>query len=125
MIKYNISIGCLKDYECYELDYLIDQYDARMIDYNSDSSYDYFSYIITEDNILGFVSDLPFDYFIKYILDDIYLQLAYEKNNKYTKSYIYKNLNLLHIKSDYKKHYNELELELYDLCKYIENNHFN
>jgi hypothetical protein len=125
MIKYNISIGCFKDFDSYELYGLIDLYDARMIGHESDYLYDYYSYIITEDNILGFVSELPFDYFIKYLLDDVYLQLAYEKNNKYTKSYIYKNLNLIHTKSDYKKHYNELELELYDLCKYIENNHFN
>jgi hypothetical protein len=85
MIKYNISIGCLKGFVTEELDYLIDQYDARMIDYKCDSSFDYFSYIITADQIYGFVSDLPFDYFIRYLLDDVLLQMAIHKNNKYTK----------------------------------------
>ena len=124
MIKYNISIGCRKGLYLEELDYLIDQYDARMLDYKFDLSFDYFSYIITEDNILGFVSDLPFDYFIRYLLDDVFLQMAIQKNNKYTRSYIYQNYNIEIKKSDYKKHLNELELELYDLCMYIQNNHF-
>lgn len=125
MIKYNISIGCLKGVVTEELDYLIDQYDARMIDYKFDSSFDYFSYIITADNIYGFISDLPFDYFIRYLLDDVLLQLAIQKNNKYTKSYIYQNYNIEKNKSDYKKHINGLEIELYDICLYIEHNHFN
>jgi hypothetical protein len=124
MIKYNISIGCYKGCESEDLDYLIDQYDVRMIDYKSDLLHDYFSYIVTEDNIFGFISDLPFDYFISYLLDDVLLQLAIQKDNKYTKSYIYKNAYVNNIKSDYKKHLNELELELYDICMYIQNNHF-
>jgi hypothetical protein len=37
MIKYNISIGCRKGLYLEELDYLIDQYDARMLDYKFDS----------------------------------------------------------------------------------------
>jgi hypothetical protein len=50
--------------------------------------------------------------------------MAIEKNNKYTRSYIYQNYKIDNKKSDYKKHLNELELELYDLCMYIQNNHF-
>jgi len=127
MIKYNLSIGCTKYIDSSHLDYLIELYDARIIGCDSDDSddlYDYFNYIITEDNILGFISELPFDYFIRYLLDDTLLQIFYQKKTKKTKSYIYINYNIENTKPDFKKHQNEIEIELYDLCKYIEENHF-
>jgi hypothetical protein len=124
MIKYNLSIGCTKYIDSSHLDYLIELYDARIIGCDSDDLYDYFNYIITEDNIVGFISELPFDYFIRYLLDDTLLQIFYQKKTKKTKSYIYINYNIENTKPDFKKHLNEIEIELYDLCKYIEENHF-
>ena len=82
MIKYNLSIGCTKYIDSSHLDYLIELYDARIIGCDSDDLYDYFNYIITEDNILGFISELPFDYFIRYLLDDTLLQIFYQKKIK-------------------------------------------
>jgi len=130
MIKYNISIGCDRiTYSSSSVFFneLVYEYDARLINNTNtnahNSRYKYFTYIISEENILGFLSELPFNYFIKYILDDILLQMALQKGNKYTKSYIYKNPYLEDMRSDYKKHLNHLDLELYDMAMYIQENH--
>jgi len=131
MIKYNICIGCDKlSYSSSSafLNEIVHEYDARLINNTEainthNNIYKYFTYIISEENILGFISELPFNYFIKYILDDIFLQMALQKGNKYTKSYIYKNPFLEDMRSDYKKHLNHLDLQLYDMAMYIQENH--
>jgi len=67
MIKYNITIGSLKDIDTSDLDCLLDEYDLRLLDIETKGKYDLYNYIISEEDIIPFLSCLSYDYFVKYI----------------------------------------------------------
>jgi hypothetical protein len=120
MIKYNITIGSLKDIDTSDLDCLLDEYDLRLLDIETKGKYDLYNYIISEEDIIPFLSCLSYDYFVKYIFDDILYQINKLKTKKYCD--IYKNR--FHFKIyDYKLIYTQTENEIFSLCKYIEKNY--
>ncbi len=119
MIKYNIMIGSLKNIDTSDLDALIDQYDVRFINYETKGKYDYYNYIISEDDILNFLSELPFDYFVKYVFDDVIYQVNLSKPR--VKCDIYRNRNYDRLPNN-KFIFTPLESEIFNICRYIEKN---
>jgi hypothetical protein len=121
MIKYNIMIVSLKDIDTSDLDYLIDTYDVRVINIESKNRYDYYNYIITENDIVNFLSELPFDYFVKHVFDDTIYQINISKQKK--KADIYRN-NRHDKLPNYKHLFSPTEDTIFSICKYIEKNSF-
>jgi hypothetical protein len=120
MNKYNVMIFSLSDIDSSDLDHVIDSYDVRILGIKNIGKYDYYNYIISEDNIIGFLAELPYDYIVKYVFDDILDQPSVNLSmNK--KIDIYRNTRY-DKKPKYKILLNETENEIYNMCKYIEKN---
>jgi hypothetical protein len=104
-----------------ELDELIDNYDVRYLSIKKIGKFNHYNYIISENDILGFLSELPYEYFVKYVFDDILYQINIIKNIK-NKFDIYRN-NLHDKLPHYKVIRTKFEIDIYNLCKYIEKNY--
>ena len=122
MIKYNIMLCSLKNIDTSDLDILLDQYDIRLLDIETKGKFDQYSYIISEDNIIGFLTELPFEFFVKYIMDDTIYQINLLQKKSKKNCDIYRN-RFHDRKPDYKLIYTDTENELYSICKYIEKNY--
>jgi hypothetical protein len=120
MNKYNIMIFSLSDIDTSDLDAVFDSYDVRILSVNSIGKYDYYNYIISEDDIIGFIAELPYDYIVKYVYDDILDQIN-TNTNIHKRMDIYRNVRYDR-KPKYKILLNETEHEIYNMCKYIEKN---
>jgi len=118
MNKYNVMIFSLSDIDTSDLDAAIDSYDIRLLSVKSIGKYDYYNYIISEDNIIGFLAELPYDYIVKYVYDDLLDQINTHTNKRID---IYRNIQYDR-KPKYKVLLNETEHEIYKMCKYIEKN---
>ena len=122
MNKYNVMIFSLSDIDTSDLDVLIDSYDMRILGIENIGKYDYYNYIISEDNIIGFLAELPYDYIVKYVYDDILDQINTNTNtNTHKRIDIYRNANY-DKKPKYKVLISDTENEIYNMCKYIEKN---
>ena len=126
MNKYNVIIFSLSDIDTSDLDALIDSYDMRILGIENIGKYDYYNYIISEDNIIGFLAELPYDYIVKYVYDDILDQININTNtntrtNTNKRIDIYRNTRY-DKKPKYKVLFTETEHEIYSMCKYIEKN---
>jgi hypothetical protein len=122
MNKYNVIIFSLSDIDTSDLDALIDSYDMRILGIENIGKYDYYNYIISEDDIIGFLAELPYDYIVKYVYDDILDQININTNtNTHKRIDIYRNTRY-DKKPKYKILLNETENEIYNMCKYIEKN---
>ena len=112
-------IVSLKDIDTSDLDSLIDTYDIRIIKIESKNKFDYYNYIITENDIVNFLSELPYDYFVKYVFDDTLYQFNINKLKK--RADIYRN-NRHDKLPNYKYIFSPTEDHVYSICKYIEKN---
>jgi len=120
MNKYNVMIFSLSDIDSSDLDHVIDSYDVRILGIKNIGKYDYYNYIISEDNIIGFLAELPYDYIVKYVFDDILDQPSVNLSmNK--KIDIYRNLHY-DKRPKYKILLTKTEHDIYSMCKYIEKN---
>jgi hypothetical protein len=112
-------IVSLKDIDTSDLDYLIDTYDVRVLNIESKNRFDYYNYIITENDIVNFLSELPYDYFVKYIFDDTLFQYNINKSKKNADIYRNKYHDKL---PNYKYIFSPTEDTIFSICKYIEKN---
>ncbi len=105
-----------------DLDALIDEYNVKMISVEKKGKFMFYNYIVSELDIIPFLSELPYDYFVKFIVDDVLLQMNLmhgKKNN----TDIYRNPQ--HDKKPfYKLIQTETEKEIYQICRYIEQNFY-